>query len=61
MTFSRLTIKCRYPNENHPTVFLFPSHPFLSLWLLVAFFLSALKWILAIHYRFYTKLRTQDL
>lgn len=62
MTSSRLTIKCRYPNENHPTVFLFSSHPFLSVSVAsCCLFLSALTWILAIHYKFYTKLRTQDL
>lgn len=30
MTFSGMTIKCRYANEYHPTVSLFSSQPFLS-------------------------------
>lgn len=29
MTFSRMTIECKYANGYHPTVFLFSSYPFL--------------------------------
>lgn len=62
MTFSGMAIKCRYANEYHPTVFLFSSHPFLSVSVAsCCLFLLALKQIITLHYRFYTKLSTQDL
>lgn len=59
MTFSGMTIKCRYANEYRPTVSLFSSQPFLSVSAAsCCLFLLALTQIIALHYRFYTKLRT---